>query len=207
MRPLSIGQEVFNVSDFDDHGEEQGVGFRKPPASGRFRKGQSGNPKGRPKGSHRMPPKDEVMGQLVTIRDGNRAQEVTAEVAFLHKVQELALKGNSSALRAYEELKGALDARIKEDDSSLKRIAIHFIRPGSVNTALEILNMGRFRDRYREVRAKMMLEPWLVEAALERLEGKRLTREEQEAVRAATRSPGKVNWPDWWRVRGKRDDG
>lgn len=195
-----IGQEVRNVSDFDDHEEEKGAGFRKPPTSRRFRKGQSGNPKGRPIGRHRTPPKDEVMGQLVTIRDGNGAQEVTAEEAFLHKVQELALKGNSSAVRAYEELKGTLDARIQEDDSSVKRIAIHFIRPGSVNTALEILNMGRFRDRYREGRAKMMLEPWLVEAALERLGDKRLTREEQETVWAATRSPGKVNWPGWWQA-------
>ena len=28
-----------------------GVGYKRPPESGRFRKGQSGNPKGRPKNS------------------------------------------------------------------------------------------------------------------------------------------------------------
>lgn len=195
------------MSDFDDRDDEEGVGYKKPPASGRFPKGRSGNPKGRPKGSHRAPPKEEVMSQLVTIRDGDGVREVTAEEAFLHKVQELALKGNSSAIRAFEELKGTLDARVEQDDALPKRIAIHFIRPGSVNTALETLNMARTRDRYREGRATVVLEPWLVESALERLGDKRLKCEEQETVWAATRSPGKVNWPDWWQAKGKRDDG
>lgn len=201
------GRRVCAVSDFDDNENTQKAGYKKPPASGRFRKGQSGNPKGRPKGRHRLPPMEEVMGQTVTIRDGDGVREVTAEVAFLHKVQELALKGNSSAIRAYENLKGTLEAHIGRDESLPKRIAIHFIRPGSVNTALDILHMGRFRDRYRQGRATIVLEPWLVETALERLGHKRLTRQEQETVWVATRSPGKVNWPDWWQVKGKSDDG
>jgi hypothetical protein len=55
-------------------------------------------------------------------------------------------------------------------------------------------------DRYRET-ARMMLEPWLVEAALARLGERRLTREEQETVVRATRTPHKVQWPDWWEAR------
>jgi hypothetical protein len=54
-------------------------------------------------------------------------------------------------------------------------------------------------DRYRET-ARMMLEPWLVEAALARLGSQRLTREQQDTVIRATRLPGKVRWPDWWEV-------
>jgi hypothetical protein len=34
-----------------DSGREYTVGFAKPPRSGQFKKGESGNPKGRPKGS------------------------------------------------------------------------------------------------------------------------------------------------------------
>lgn len=57
--------------------------------------------------------------------------------------------------------------------------------------------MARKLDPYRPS-ARMMLEPWIVEAALARLGDRRLSREEQEIVLAATRTPHKVRWPDWW---------
>ena len=71
-------------------------------------------------------------------------------------------------------------------------------RPGSVTDALEPLRMARKLDRYRET-ARMVLEPWIVEAALARLD-RRLTLAEQKIVVAATRTPWKVRWPDWWVV-------
>ena len=62
--------------------------------------------------------------------------------------------------------------------------------------------MARKLDRYRDT-ARMVLEPWIVEAALARLGDRRLTVEEQETVVGATRTPWKVRWPDWWEVRRK----
>jgi hypothetical protein len=44
----------------------------------------------------------------------------------------------------------------------------------------------------------MMLEPWIVEAALARLGSRTLTPDEQRTVLNATRTPDKVNWPNWW---------
>jgi hypothetical protein len=46
----------------------------------------------------------------------------------------------------------------------------------------------------------VLLEPWLVEAALARLGERRLTPEEQETVVQATRTPHKVKWPQWWEI-------
>ena len=57
--------------------------------------------------------------------------------------------------------------------------------------------MARKLDPYRPT-ARMMLEPWIVEAALKRLGDRRLSREEQQIVLAATRTPHKVTWPAWW---------
>jgi len=57
--------------------------------------------------------------------------------------------------------------------------------------------MARKLDPYRPS-ARMMLEPWIVEAALKRLGDRVLSREDQEIVLAATRTPHKVRWPDWW---------
>jgi len=47
----------------------------------------------------------------------------------------------------------------------------------------------------------MMLEPWVVEAALARFGERRLTPAEQAVVVQATRTPHKVRWPDWWAIR------
>ena len=70
------------------------------------------------------------------------------------------------------------------------------VAPGSVTSALEPLRMARKLDPYRET-ARMALEPWLIEAALARLDRK-LSPAEQRTIVNATRTPRKVRWPEWW---------
>ena len=74
------------------------------------------------------------------------------------------------------------------------------VAPGSVSTAVETLRIARRLDAFRET-ARMMLEPWIVQAALKRMGSRRLTEDEQKVVVAATRTPKKVKWPAWWVVR------
>jgi hypothetical protein len=70
-----------------------------------------------------------------------------------------------------------------------------------VRTTAELLRMIRIMDRYRPT-ARVMLEPWIVEAALARFSNRRLTPEQQRIVLQATRTPHKVKWPDWWTEKG-----
>ena len=74
------------------------------------------------------------------------------------------------------------------------------VTPGSVNTALQPLRVSVKLDRYRPT-ASMMIEPWLVQAALSGLGDRRLSLEEQAKVVRAVRTPGKVRWPNWWEIR------
>lgn len=61
--------------------------------------------------------------------------------------------------------------------------------------------MARKVDRFSEA-AYMMLEPWIVQATLDRLGDRRLDEAQQAMVMAVTRLPHKVRWPAWWSVMG-----
>ena len=186
-----------------DQGPSDGyeIGHRRPPKITRFPKGVSGNPRGRPKGRKAELPHEAVLGRMVTIRKDGREQQVTAEEAFLLHIGKAGMDGDGPAARAT--LAALERVRVQHsDDAPTGPTAIDrvIVAPGSVTSALEPLRMARRLDAYRET-ARVLLEPWLVEAALKRLGSRRLTEEQQKAVFAATRAPKKVQWPDWWVVK------
>ena len=75
-------------------------------------------------------------------------------------------------------------------------IVVELVDSGSVTSALVPLRMPKKLDPYRET-ARIVLEPWLVEAALARLRQELSPADQRIAVKA-TRTPRKVRWPEWW---------
>jgi hypothetical protein len=71
------------------------------------------------------------------------------------------------------------------------------VSPDNPNQALQLLKMAVKLYRFQPY-AQIKLEPWIVQRALDRLGDRRLNVTEQATVVAATRTPGKVRWPDWW---------
>lgn len=75
------------------------VGYGKPPKHTRFKKGRSGNPKGRPKGHHNF--KTDVVDTLsmpVSVKDQGRKKTVSTQQAALLRLREKALGGDARAL-------------------------------------------------------------------------------------------------------------
>ena len=90
------------------------VGYAKPPAANRFKPGQSGNPKGRPKGAkNRMPALNEerlktiIMAEAyreITVRDGDRNVSVPMAQAIVRALAVNAAKGQHRAQRLFAEM-------------------------------------------------------------------------------------------------------
>jgi hypothetical protein len=178
-----------------DDTEDDGVGYRKPPRATRFTKGRSGNPAGRPRGRYREAPYEAVLGQMVTIRESGDERRVTAAEAFLLQLTKRGLEGDGAAARA--SLAVIEQAGQRHGQSQVETLTVEYVEPGSVTTALVPLRMARKLDPYRETTVRVVLEPWLVEAALARLPHT-LDPADQRTIVKATRTPHKVRWPKWW---------
>ncbi len=75
------------------------VGYRKPPRSTQFRPGQSGNPKGRKKGSEgHASIVDRVLNEKVEMRTARGVRKVTRFEAAIRQTLTKAMKGDPEAM-------------------------------------------------------------------------------------------------------------
>ncbi|GHF70712.1 DUF5681 domain-containing protein [Seohaeicola zhoushanensis] len=81
----------------DDDGNYE-VGYRKPPKASRFKPGQSGNPRGRPKNAQNVGKLlAAALAQRITIREGERTAEVSKREALIVALLNRAIKGDGRA--------------------------------------------------------------------------------------------------------------
>ncbi len=145
-------------------------------AGGRFRKGQSGNPKGRPRKSPAPPGSafDIVIERTLTVTRHGQPREITMEEALQHRTYQDAIAGKRTAQR--EVLKWI---RKREDwlaRQANRRILQPITRlssgdPANADAALLLLGIATRDDSWDTsdpADLRLRLEPWAVQAALAR---------------------------------------
>lgn len=95
------------------------IGYGKPPAQNQFKKGQSGNPKGRPRGSRNLSTiMERVLNEKVTFKVNGSPRRITKREAA---VKQLANKSAGGDLKSIQLLLNYLMPREKSADASDSR--------------------------------------------------------------------------------------
>jgi hypothetical protein len=178
---------------------------RQEPSDGstatRFKSGQSGNPKGRPrKPKPPAPSPFAILDELLTVHESDSVSELPLEDAMLIRTYQRAITGSSRTWKKI--VKMILERekfRFKSRALQEPRIASKIERdPENALEALEILgiasreantSVGDSRNGY------LRLERWAVEAALKRRNFDELSSSDIQSIREWTHDGDTVKWP------------
>ena len=103
MSNFNDNYNEYNEPD-EDMEEEYRTGYKKPPKQTQFKKGQSGNPKGRKKTSKNFA--ESFVKELFTtiqIKENGEIKRVNVINAISKKIVNIALQGNISILKKFLE--------------------------------------------------------------------------------------------------------
>lgn len=76
------------------------IGYGKPPVSGQFKKGQSGNPRGRPKGKPTLDGMvEKLLSQFIAVTADGKQKYVRRDEALILSAYAKALKGDSRSMK------------------------------------------------------------------------------------------------------------
>ena len=179
---------------------------RQAPGDGsaatRFKKGQSGNPKGRPRKPKPPPPSPfAILDELLTVHEPDGVSQLPLEDAMLLKTYQLAITWQSS--RSEENRQD--DPRAPEGRRQGARVCEarelqRLIEPDPENAleALEILGIASRRANANASDSRngyLRLERWAVEAALRRRNFEELSSSDIQFIRGWTHDGDAVKWP------------
>ena len=117
----------------DDSDKDKMVGYGRPPAATRFKKGQSGNPKGRPKGRKSVGKiLRDALHRTIEVRDADRVRTMSKIEAVIEVTLNKALKGDHRSFAKLMDVADKLGIVEKPPDE-------HFISKEDVASAREKL--------------------------------------------------------------------
>lgn len=81
------------------------IGYKRPPKVSQFKKGRSGNPKGRPKGSNNFVTLlEQELGQSIVVNENGKKKTVSRMQAMVKRMVSGALQGETRAMLTLVEI-------------------------------------------------------------------------------------------------------
>ena len=104
----------------DEDNPEYAVGFGKPPRRTRFCKGQSGNPKGRPRGARNLATlMEKVLKEPVVISENGKRRRITKRVALVKQLVNKAIAGDPRSIKLLLAELREIDDRLGTGDGGI----------------------------------------------------------------------------------------
>jgi hypothetical protein len=116
--------------------QQYDVGYRKPPTGGQFKAGQSGNPKGRPRGARNKTPalyeerlKSIILAEAyrrIRVNEGKRQKLIPMAVAIVRSVAVNAARGDHRSQRLFAEMLSETEHSDKQAYDDYARTMIEY---------------------------------------------------------------------------------
>lgn len=166
----------------------------------RFKPGQSGNPKGRPKARRpNVSAFDIILDKRLTVTQGGAERELTIEEALQLQTYQDALKGSRMAIRKVlkmiEKREAAL-ARKNPGPAQLVTVIREYDADNAKN-ALELLGIIAHDPRWQDTGNEiwMRVATWATQAALRRPGRRKFSDREVKDIKFFTLDAEKLLWP------------
>ena len=171
--------------------------------SGRFQKGQSGNPAGRPKARRpHVSAFDIIFDKTLTVSQNGIERELTVDEALQLKTYQAALKGSRMAVRAVlkmiEKREVALAAQAPKTETPKSNPYIVIYDSDSADEAMQLLGIASIEEAPAGMgwgHRKLKLETWATQAAISRPGRRSLDDKDIRDVKILTKDPHKLKWP------------
>ena len=177
----------------------------RSPRAGQFQKGQSGNPKGRPRKQIALPDATRsafeiVFEKRVTVRQGGIDQELSVEQALELRTYQDALAGNRAARREVLKMIAKRERAIEDRGQRIMPSVTSKMEPTeprNADAAMCLLGVAApDKSRKEHNPGALLLEPWAVQAALGRRRGSTaLMTKDVDDIKRCTRAPETLRWP------------
>lgn len=168
--------------------------------SGRWPKGQSGNPAGRPKARRpHVSAFDIIFDKSLTVTQNGIERDLTVDEALQLQTYQAALKGKRMAIRQVLKMIEKREAALSSSIPAPQKVKFeHEYDSDSANEAMLILGIAEFGPPTAgggPATRRLMLARWAAQAAISRPGRRALTDKEIEELKRDVIDYDKLKWP------------